>query len=320
LLLDGEETLGRRIEHDQAAIEFAYRMHPRDFRVHAFRYIGIDDLAETQQHTALDFADHIDAAVDAEQDQQRDADHGHNFTVHLAALPATATFGAHHRQWLGLYFHRIGGAAALGVGSLFKNFVERHVQHIVAALHIDQHLAVVAQHAFDGIDIEALTRDFRRLAVLGQQRTEPRRLTLGARYDLLAIGAGFFQLALGATAGLGNNAVGVGFGLVFQTLAIFLRARHVVEGVLHLRRRVGVLDVHFRHLDAGLVSVEILLQTQLHVHGDLFTTFGDDLIHHGAANGMAQRALHGVLESALRLLHFEQVIFRIGDAVLHRDR
>ena len=76
-------------------------------------------------------------------------------------------------------------------------------------------------------------------------------LTLGFGHRLLAIGFGGLQDLRGAAARFRHHAVGVGLRLVLRTFKIGARGLHVAEGVDHLRRRVDLLQLNLRDLNAG---------------------------------------------------------------------
>ena len=69
-----------------------------------------------------------------------------------------------------------------------------------------------------------------RVLILLVNLLEARRLAARLGDGLLAIGLGLLQNARGRAARFRHDAIGVGFGLVAETLQILLRGGHVAEG------------------------------------------------------------------------------------------
>ena len=149
-----------------------------------------------------------------------------------------------------------------------RQFAQRQIRHDAlpgrrTAAVIDQLLGA-AEDALHRLQIDALPRDVGRLLVFVVDLEEARALALGLGDRLLLVAFGDLQDLRGASLGVGNDAVGIGLGLVLQPLEIGARRLHVAERVDHLRRRIDLLHLHLLHQDAGAVAVERLLHQFLH--------------------------------------------------------
>src|SRR5690606_36876843 len=212
------------------------------------------------------------------------------------------------------------GGRRSGAAALLHQLVDRQVQQIAVALARHHDLAGIAQHILQGLDIQALAHDLRRLTVFADQQVEALGLTLGPRHYRLTIAVGLFEQALGLTAGFRNDTVGIGFGQVALTHLVLPGTDHVIKGILHLRRRLGALDVNLNHGNTGLVGIQIALQTFGGFHTHLLTPFGQYLVHGGRTHNVAQGTLGGMAQAGFRILDLEHEVLQIGDAILHRQR
>src|SRR5690606_29355594 len=191
---------------------------------------------------------------------------------------------------------------------------------IAAAIALRQALAGTAQYLLHGFDEHALTHHLRRLLVFSDQQVEAFGLTLGPGDHRLTVTGSLFQQTLGLTAGFRNHAVGVGFGLVALAHFVFPGTDHVVEGILHLGRGLGALDVDLHHGNTGLVGIQITLQTLGGLDAHLFTAFGQYLVHRRGTDHVTQGTFSGVAQTGFRVFHLEHEVFQVGDAILHRQR
>ncbi|RMP65068.1 hypothetical protein ALQ18_05181 [Pseudomonas marginalis pv. marginalis] len=217
---------------------------------------------------------------------------------------------------------RTAGRCAGAATTAFDHLVQRQVQQVVlptfAAGH--EHLAGVAEDFLHGVEVQTLTRDFRGLAVLGNQLGKAVRFTLGARNHFVAVTVGIFKNALGLTTGFRHHAVGVGFSLVARALLVFTGANHVIKGFLHFARCRCALYVHLGDGDTGAIGVEEPLQALLDLAGHQFTAFGQHLVHGGGTHHMAQGAFGCVLQADFRLVNVQHEVLQVGDLVLHGQR
>ena len=119
---------------------------------------------------------------------------------------------------------------------------------------------------------------------------------MSARDHLITIGVRLFQHALSPAARLGHDAVGIRLSFILDSLFVFPRFNHVIKRSLHLRRRLGFVNVDRRDTNTRGVVVEILLQTTAHIEGDRSTALSQSQIHGRAAHNVTQRTLCRVLQ------------------------
>src|SRR6056297_2610253 len=117
------------------------------------------------------------------------------------------------------------GAVAVGAGhvaAVAAQLVQRKVGHHVAAAFatgdgfVEDGLVDIAKNLFHRFEIETLAGHFGRLAVFGENRCEPARVTFGLVDDAGAIAFGLFEDLRRFTARFGKHAVGIGVRLTLQ--------------------------------------------------------------------------------------------------------
>ena len=258
------------------------------------------------------------------QDQQQHQRHGDRevrgasaFSP-LAAHPAACALRA-SAPARGAGPWRRSRATTPGVAAL-EQLVERQVDHVACRpCAIDHHLARARQHVLDGLDVQALARDFGRPLVGGDQRVEARRLALGDRDDLRPVGLGLLQLARGLALGAGSDVAGVG-----------LRPRS--SGARCLRCALLVSRCDGTTASGTCTSVRLTLVTRMPVSywssvrwissrvrvGDLpRAPEHEALLELALADDLADGALADVAHVAPGRLHLEQALRADRAAVLH---
>src|SRR2546427_11365000 len=184
---------------------------------------------------------------------------------------------------------------------------------------VDQDLGDARQNLLDGIEIKTLARHSRRLVVLDQDLPEARRFTLGVRDYALAVTIGLLRQPRGGAARFGYDVVEIRLPLVFLPLEVRLGAYRVVEGGLHLLRRLRVLHGHLADRDARLVAVEDLLHQGLRCHRDLLAAFVEHEVHFALADDLPERAFRSLQHRVFRAAVGKQVVHRILQNVLDRE-
>ena len=185
-----------------------------------------------------------------------------------------------------------------------RQFAQRQIRHDAlpgrrTAAVIDQFLGA-AENTLHGLQIDALPGDVGRLLVFLVDFQEARALALGLGDRLLLVAFGDLDDLRGAALGVGNDAVGIGLGLVLQALEIGARGLHVAERVDHLRRRIDLLHLHLLHQDARTVAVQRLLHQFLHAGFGRGAGAGQDRLDVGFADDFAHRAFGDRLHGAFR--------------------
>ncbi len=214
---------------------------------------------------------------------------------------------------LALLVERQRAGAALG------ELVERQVDHVARALGVDQHLVGVAEHHFQGLEVQALARDAGRSQVARQQLGEALRFTLGVGDDARLVGRCILRLARGRTLGFRQDVVGVGLRLQGEALAVFARLDGVALRTLHLLRHADALQVDRRHLDAGLVRIERALDQFLGLGRDFLAALLEHEVELAATDDLADGAFGDFLQRLFGIAHVERVRHRLGTPVLHGD-
>ena len=179
----------------------------------------------------------------------------------------------------------VAGAGRRGVNSLSGRYGTMLCADVAAV--IDQLLGP-AENPFHRLQINSLPRHVGRLLVFVVDFQEARALALGLGDRLLLVAFGDLQDLRGASARVGDDAVGIGLRLVLQPLEVGARGLHVAERVDHLRRRVDLLHLHLRDLNAGAVAVQRLLHQFLDGLLGRVAGAGEDRLD--AANGRSPRA------------------------------
>ena len=143
---------------------------------------------------------------------------------------------------------------------VLDDLIQRQVQQIIALFHVNQDLAGIAQDRFHGFKIHALPRYIRRLLIGLQDLGETTDITFRSCDYLGLISIGIFGNTRCATACLGNNLIGVGFGFIDQAVLIFTGTNGVEEGFLYLFGWLGVLKIYTSYKKAVVITVKNGLQ------------------------------------------------------------
>src|SRR6202023_599520 len=151
-----------------------------------------------------------------------------------------------------------------------KRQIWNHPLALPAAL-IEYDLVRAAEHTFHGFEIESFARHLGRFLVLRIDLVEAGNLTGCLRDRLELVAFRLLDNRRGLAPRLGNDPVGIGLGLVAQTVLILLRRDHVLEGGDDLLRRVDGLQLHLQHQNPGLVPIQDVLHDFLHARLDLWT-------------------------------------------------
>src|SRR3954464_3683923 len=168
------------------------------------------------------------------------------------------------RPLRGLRLGRIRRAARL-----VPQLLERQHEEIARAAVVEHHLVGGGQDLAHRVDVDALARHLRRLRVLGEHLAEARRVALGVGDHALLVALGLLLQARGRAARARDHVVGVRLAFVLLALAVLAGLHRVVERGLHLLRRLGVLQRHRAHLDAGVVAVVDRLHEIARLVGDV---------------------------------------------------
>src|SRR5690606_39074261 len=195
---------------------------------------------------------------------------------------------------------RVGRRAGLGSGlarRLACNLVQREIQHIVAAVGINDNLGGIFEYVLHGGKVHAFARDVRRLGVLTFDAGKARGITLGVTDDPGAITLGLLHHARHLALRLGQHPARIGIALVYESFAVLTGLDGVIERRLHLFGRLHVLNRHGTDLNARLVTIEDFLGETLHPRSDFGTARIQDRIHglladhfaHGRLDGLAHR-------------------------------
>ena len=195
------------------------------------------------------------------------------------------------------------GGGRRGVNSLSGRYGTMLCAGVAAV--IDQLLGT-AEDPLHRLQINSLPRHVGRLLVFVIDLLEARALALGLGDRLLLVAFGDLQDLRGASARVGNDAVGIGLRLVLQPLEVGARGLHVAERVDHLRRRIDLLHLHLRDLNAGAVAVQRLLHQFLHARFGRGAGAGEDRLDVGTADHLAHRAFGHRLHGAFGILDVEE--------------
>ena len=189
-------------------------------------------------------------------------------------------------------------------------FGQRQIRHDAGSLGagIDDGLVGAGKNVLHRIEIHALAGHVGRLLVLLVDLQEARGLALGVGHDLGAIGLGILSDLRGAAPRFRDHAIGVGLRLVLHALEIGPGGLDVAEGVDHLRRVVGLLQLHLLYLNTGVVGVERLLHQLLHLGLNGVPAAGDDRLDIVAANDLAHCAFRHCLHGAFGILNIEKIV------------
>jgi hypothetical protein len=229
----------------------------------------------------------------------------------------------------------VGGAAAAGVPALIIRSNGRY-SRLLPPLHIHDHLAGLGQHLLHRLQINALAGHLRGLQVLGQHRVEAGDLTGRLADHLFPVGLGVLHSAGRGAAGGGHHLLRIGVRLVLDARLVLAGLDGVVEGVLHLLRRLGRLHVDAGHQQAGAIAevlhrglglvgegyhptADELLHAPLDAVGDGAAPLGEDEVQIALADGLAHHAFGGVADGLVRGLVLEQVVHRILHPELHGE-
>ena len=166
------------------------------------------------------------------------------------------------------------------------------------------------------LEVDALARHRRRLAVLLVERLEALGVALGVVDALERVALGRAHGLLGLALGPRHRLVVVGPGVVDGALLLLDGLVHLVEGGLHRVGRVHVLEHELLDLDADPVEVAQPLQLLLGLQGDRLAADGDDLVHAVVAHHLAHGRLRHVAEGLGHVAHVEEELARVLDAVL----
>ena len=107
--------------------------------------------------------------------------------------------------------------------------------------------------------------------------------------------------------------------LILEAILVLARPLHVVEGIDHLCRRVGLLKANILDANSRSVRIEDCLQKLLRALFDLLASHGDGVVEGGLTNHFTHRALGGALNGRLRVTDVEQKCYRIADLPLHLE-
>src|SRR6056297_3524282 len=146
-------------------------------------------------------------------------------------------------------------------GAVAAQLVQRQIRHDAAALAgsddglVENRLVDLAQNLLHAFQMKTLARHFGSFGIFRQNRCEAAGVTLGLVDHARAVAFGLFQRLRGLTAGLGQHAVGVGVGLTLQAVAFLFGGLHLAEGVDHLARGVGLVEVDTHDANTAFVVV-----------------------------------------------------------------
>ena len=124
---------------------------------------------------------------------------------------------------------------------------------------IENDLVHTAQHAFHGLEVESFTRHLGGFLILLINLVETGDLTGRLGDGLKPVAFRLLNNRRGLAAGLRHDPIGIGLGLVAQTVLILLRRGHVLEGGDDLLWRIDRLQLHLQHQNAGLVAIQDFL-------------------------------------------------------------
>lgn len=111
--------------------------------------------------------------------------------------------------------------------------------------------------------------------------------------------------------------VGIGFGLVFFVLFVFVGLDYVVECFLYFMWCLGVLDVYLGYGDIGFVGIQEVLQVFVYFGCYLFVVFGEDLVYGGGVGDMLQCVFGCLLQVDFGLVDVEYEVLQVVDFVLY---
>src|SRR5271166_1454810 len=202
---------------------------------------------------------------------------------------------------------------ARSFGLLRREGAERQIGNdaLAARALVDNDLVRGAVDPLHGFKIHAFARHLGRLFVFVEDLVESGGLTrrLGDRLQAIAIGR--LNDRGGLAARLRHHAVGVGLGLVAQTVLILLRGYHVLEGGDDLLRRVDGLQLDLQYQNAGPVRVQHLLHELLHVRLDPWAIDVQNLQDLAAADDFAHRAFGHRLHGLALIGDVESIVLRM---------
>ena len=122
----------------------------------------------------------------------------------------------------------------------------------------------------------------------------------------------------GVALGLGRDLQCIGIGLVDVRLGVLLGGGHLLEGVVDLVGRVGLLDRDALNLNARAVAIEDLLHRLRDLRLDVRALVTHRIVEAGPADHRAHRAFGDLANGVVGLGQLEQVEFGRADVPAHR--
>ncbi|MNS68741.1 hypothetical protein D3C72_1020280 [compost metagenome] len=167
--------------------------------------------------------------------------------------------------------------------------------------------------------VHAIARDDWRLLVLDQHLLEARSITCRVLGHHRAVRGCFLHQAESGTAGFWNDVVGVSLAFILLAFAVLACLDGIVEGGLHLLRRLHGLHRHVGDDGADLVAVENLLHQLLRIVRHLFAALVQHEVHLAAADHFADRRFGDLAQGVFLVARVEQPRHGIFQGVLHRE-
>ena len=142
--------------------------------------------------------------------------------------------------------------------------------------------------------------------ILGEDLEEAGSLAFRLGDDLLAICFRELHDPLRLAAGFRHDVRLVGVRFIDDALLVLTRPDRIEECLLHLGRRLGVLHVHARDVEAASVAVEDLLDEHLRLGRHRVASLGDDEVHAASPDDFTYRALGRLAERDLGIDDIEE--------------